>query len=997
MLTVREDNVEIGGVVRTAWADTSDPNLPGPEGWNIMVEPGAAHASRLIDASGGRNLLGWINCRVTPIAPYRFEPWRSQLLGQLIGQKVRLAGTWCDQTGLDGAPKGTIIVPVLWIVVDRGLSPIVEEHGFTQVLADYDVYAFSDDGDVLRDPGMVHRREDRHLNIAIQFPPKPQVHSLAVFAECDDREPAEATQYDYKQKVQPKAYPLNHSRLRTYSVVAGPTGDALRLAIDTGNAGNGQGFFYAKLTLSYDEPFEEMCLPDVCLADPAKSCQFTGDYRRTWGWPRLEAARAGDMLLGPASGAGVLGRLLGALQPTQRFDHIVLFVEDDGRTVRHCTASDERLSEEEYINGTVTVKSVFGDMSVKIPLQGLRGDIVRFGWPGSISQSLGEVCITGRNRLNPAFSFASLCAALLTTESAAPFKLWQLAPAERDKRTCFHDPEATATARSAKDGDRRLSFSIRRLQKEPAVRADVGLLWPKLVKPHPFNELQARAALLVVAEAAKKVHAHYRFFGYTASDVAIDPAFNAPAKGDPSWRLDGADWSAGSVAAMCSSFIWAAVQAANGRLRALGKPIILLEGERDLTDERPPADLDGLYDYQQDERVQAGKQLFEFMVDKVAGKIDAKLADLSFPGTAIASLYGDTIENLKNSLASTVANQMCNTFASDDVADFNETWQQTGKGIAVSPDDTFVNWDVNGPSDVAPPAPPVGKVNVYGNSMPIAIPNPGWIDEPVYRVDAVVGQGAVHGRVLRREHEGAPLRRVVGATVRLGCRVTSTDVDGNWAFDPTKAGRYLLRATMFVIDRETGVGLQWASEDQHRLEINNGDLLSGPDLDLELLPPPGVARNVTVQHHADVVDRRVIGKDAWGHFDLRKVLPLAFDPREPPTLPPEHRNTKLSDTYDETTPEVGSGVHVRVTVDARLRRMPGPGGSIHFDGSVELDVHLIFFDSDEGETNGTIDKLGIVVAVNDKYELPYNLVSDDTVPERASGTVVVHNVLSVLP
>ena len=91
--------------------------------------------------------------------------------------------------------------------------------------------------------------------------------------------------------------------------------------------------------LTYDEPFEDMCLPDVCLTDPAKAVLFSGETRRTsematspirtrrvTSWPARPAVR------------GVLGRLLGALDPTQRFDHVVLFVgEDDGNTVRHCT------------------------------------------------------------------------------------------------------------------------------------------------------------------------------------------------------------------------------------------------------------------------------------------------------------------------------------------------------------------------------------------------------------------------------------------------------------------------------------------------------------------------------------------------------------------------------------------------------------------------------------------------------------------------------------
>jgi hypothetical protein len=95
---------------------------------------------------------------------------------------------------------------------------------------------------------------------------------------------------------------------------------------------------------------------------------------------------------------------------------------------------------------------------------------------------------------------------------------------------------------------------------------------------------------------------------------------------------------------------------------------------------------------------------------------------------------------------------------------------------------------------------------------------------------------------------------------------------------------------------------------------------------------------------------------------------------------------------------VGSGQYVRVKVDARLHSVPGPGGSINYDGLVEVDIHVVFYDGDDGETNGTADELGVLVPVNDPpHEFPYNLVSNELVPDRASGTVVVHNFLAALP
>ena len=121
----------------------------------------------------------------------------------------------------------------------------------------------------------------------------------------------------------------------------------------TPNPAAKQGFLYAKLALTYDEPFKDMCLPDVCLTDrprPVCSPRSLPDLASS-------SIRTGRRHYSPAGGEGVLGRLLGALEPTQRSDHVVMFVEDDGATVRHCTDPDARLKEKVYINGRVRVKT----------------------------------------------------------------------------------------------------------------------------------------------------------------------------------------------------------------------------------------------------------------------------------------------------------------------------------------------------------------------------------------------------------------------------------------------------------------------------------------------------------------------------------------------------------------------------------------------------------------------------------------------------------------
>jgi hypothetical protein len=200
-------------------------------------------------------------------------------------------------------------------------------------------------------------------------------------------------------------FPLYADRQHSFTIVPGPTTDSLKVSVDTGTPGAGKGFFYAKLVLAYDEPFAKMCDPNVCLVDPSRSCQATGEARHTYAWPVLESVHPGDLLLGPAGTAGVLGALLGALAPSQHYDHMGMFVEDDKKTLRHSTASDDRIADPEYFSTTIQVATPFGHTEEKLPLAGIRHDILKYAWPGTITQTIGEVCYTGRNRSNPQFSF----------------------------------------------------------------------------------------------------------------------------------------------------------------------------------------------------------------------------------------------------------------------------------------------------------------------------------------------------------------------------------------------------------------------------------------------------------------------------------------------------------------------------------------------------------------------------------------------------------------
>lgn len=1000
--TMRSDDVEITGLVVGAWLEPGslagvyiEDDLPAPR-WCLMLQLSAGDP-HLISAGGHANPLDRIACFVSPPRQYL-----DSYIGELDGSRVRLCGSWGDLTQA-GGPAATVIWPVSWVVLDRGIAPIVEENGFTQAVRDLDVFAFTESCPLL--PLMTappHHDEDRHLEIRVPFPQRPQPAAVPVFTDCVDREDRERQLYFGRGTPQPR-FPVFKDRQHSYAVEVGADLDTLVVSVDTGATDQGQGFFYTKIAMTYDEGFDKMCLPDVCLTDPASSCQATGAERFTYVWPRFPAARAGDLILGPAGPNGVLGRLLGALHRPQYYDHMGLFVENDGATIRHCTASDDRLQAEEYFNGEVTVTTPIGSMVQRLPLRGLREDVLKYAWPGSITQTVGEVCLTGRNRSNAAFSFATLYPLVIADEAAAPPKLWMLDPDERDKRTCFHDPEAVGAAQDAKDAGRRRQYSLVRLQKESAWRPEldpdtgraVGWLPPVIVQPHPWLAKQAYQALDVVAAQARDMNAHYRFYAYSRSDIAENPAYDAPGLG--AWGVaPGADWAAGSMAAVCSTFVWAAVRRANPLLAAAGQKTIVLEGEPEPTDHRDPAHPDGLYRYTQEERTDAGKALHEFTHTRVADQVQKKVDKLpAIAGAAIDTLAllgsESPTDRLKAYLGAVVANQLCNTFASDATADLTETWGATGDGIAVSPDDTMLRWDTHAPADTYPPTRP-GVINVYGFVVPAVFPRPAWRREPVYRVLPTAGLGTIRGFVTRRANPQRPPDRVPGATVRFGCQVRSTNEEGQFAFTDVKTGSYYLDSSMFVIDQAENVGLTWSSSRQLV------DLQPGEDInvDLELEPPPGVARDVRVTSHHDIVDRRVIGKDDWNHFDLGGNIELAYDPLDVITAPPDQRNTHLDNAFEKTSPEVGSGVHVYVHVAAHLVGVPGPGGSIHYDGSASADITLVFYDAEEGETNATVTELGVLLAPGAEHTMPYNEVSPDTLPERASGWVTISNVPAAL-
>ena len=267
-----------------------------------------------------------------------------------------------------------------------------------------------------------------------------------------------------------------------------------------------------------------------------------------------------------------------------------------------------------------------------------------------------------------------------------------------------------------------------------------------------------------------------------------------------------------------------------------------MEGEGEPEDKRLAADPDGLYQYTLPERTKAAKALFEFTHDRVAKEVDKAIDDL--PGLVSAMLdvvpgASGVIDDAKELLSSVVADQLCNTFAFDAVSDLGSTWNNPGIGVAVSPDDTKLRWDVRADPTMAPPAISPAKINVYGHATPVVIPEPGWRITPIYRIREVIGKASVSGAVVRREVSNQPAKPVIGATVRLGCEQRLTAFANRtigFQFVDTKAGRYHLQASQFVLDPTTNIWLEWKSK-REDIKLLNGDNISG--VVLELFPRRG--------------------------------------------------------------------------------------------------------------------------------------------------------------
>jgi hypothetical protein len=231
----------------------------------------------------------------------------------------------------------------------------------------------------------------------------------------------------------------------------------------------------------------ERCTPHEVPPREGVTCQTSGEWELVQ--PHLANGLRGDTVL--SSGCGMIGKLMMQVSPPQKFSHSGMMTRNYFE-IRHSTASEDRL--QDYPVGT------FGE-----PTDGFREDILKFGWPGMITQSIDEA-YNGQRMIDPETG-----------------KNYVVSGFNEDPRLCA---------------------------------GDVSLVHPHVIRPlavaGPQDEV--RSTLHAVADEMLAIDGHYRFFAYTDAAIALPGRvrdFVAPAF---------AQWAEDTLPTVCSNAIWLAMR-----------------------------------------------------------------------------------------------------------------------------------------------------------------------------------------------------------------------------------------------------------------------------------------------------------------------------------------------------------------------------------------------------------------------------------------------------
>lgn len=363
--------------------------------------------------------------------------------------------------------------------------------------------------------------------------------------------------------------------------------------------------------------------PDEVIDDPDSdwACQATPEKREVITKGRFLNARKGDVLLSPG-GPGLIGTMLRQVSPPQRYSHSGIMTRNYDQ-VTHSTASEDRMLD-------YPVGSILGEPA---PSDGHRPDVVKYGWPGVITQSVEE-SMHGSEMTDP--------------ESGKKYKI--------------------------------SGFS--REDSGMSIGGNWEIVHPLVIKPDPLQEAknpEVRKTLHQVASdaLAQTGKGHYRFYCYTDPTIADDPAQVGAAD---------AGWAAGTQPSVCSSFIWHTLRKRGLHLE--GDGALVTSGDLEDIDRAAGGQVgsntsDGLYLYSAEERLAAAHYLHDSLTEKVKKSLEDK-----------AGVLSDVVDTFSD-ISDDVANQIVNTFASDwaatDAKD-SDAWKNTVAASAVSPDNMLL-WD----------------------------------------------------------------------------------------------------------------------------------------------------------------------------------------------------------------------------------------------------------------------------------------------------------------
>ena len=391
--------------------------------------------------------------------------------------------------------------------------------------------------------------------------------------------------------------------------------------------GDGDAFFLGKQCLLDEEP------PSGDLF-----CKGTGRRGQVYVPARIMNGKKGDVVLLPGGPLGFIGGLLQKLTPPQNFSHCGI-MSGNFYKVRHATAS------EDWLNDELLGRTFLSD---DVGTEGFRPDSIKYIWPGTIDQTVEQ-------------AFAG-----------SYFKY------------------------TSADGKRQKLYKIQAFGADPSFFLDHGrhVVFPQILKPDPLLEgdpafAHLRPTLAEVAEKAKAIRGHYRFFCYSNGAISLqdDTAHRAPDRGSE-W------WASSTRPMVCSTLILAAINdIQDKKIRVEGKGTFVEEADLEKTAvpgaEAPDKDAlvdpltrDGLYFYTAQER----KDAAEFLYDQVYNKAYEKAG-------AGGAFIADAPDDVANQVANTFAFDYSDREFDDEDSKDSEKWKEPGDGRSVSPDDMLTFWD----------------------------------------------------------------------------------------------------------------------------------------------------------------------------------------------------------------------------------------------------------------------------------------------------------------